>query len=313
MDCTNPDMEKLIARYEFGLLTEDERKAFEAHILQCDKCFGDLYSMSDVYDTMKENSEELITLLEESIEGKKEIKSFQSKRQKKTDNKISRFLTSLALLLWVKHRIRTISISLVVLLMLTTLITWDDFFGGKKTIEIAHIKKAKTEKISKEQQTIIKEETDIAEANIKDYSSLANIQKIPYKPLSLMNTRDINEADNPFIEGMELYNANNYREAIKKLDTALTKDTNKSEINFYLGLCYLLDGKPNRAIRRFQIVIKIDTTKIFTEKANWYLGNAYLLTGDGAKALKAFEKTAAMNGEYKRKAKVMIKKINEVK
>ncbi|TAL70488.1 MAG: hypothetical protein EPN82_02435 [Bacteroidetes bacterium] len=311
MECTNPDMEKLIARYEFGLLSDDERRAFEAHILECDKCFGDLYSMSGVFDTMKDNSKELISLLEKSINEKK---SFVGTRQKKTDNKISQFLSTLAILLWIKHRTLTISLSLVLILMITTLITWNDFFGSKKKIEIAHLKKDKIEKIVKEQTLTKKEqtvETDLAETS-KKISSLAVIQKIPYKPISLMNSRDIDEVDNPFEDGMKLYNTNNYPEAIKKLETALSEDTNQSKIHFYLGLCYLLDSNKNKAIKKFQIVIKIDTTKIYTEKAFWYLGNTYLLKGDGTKAISEFEKTAAMKGEYKLKAKEMIRKINEI-
>jgi tetratricopeptide (TPR) repeat protein len=35
-------MAHLLARYEFGALSDEERKAFEAHVLECDSCFAEL-------------------------------------------------------------------------------------------------------------------------------------------------------------------------------------------------------------------------------------------------------------------------------
>jgi tetratricopeptide (TPR) repeat protein len=39
---THAAMSRLLARYEFSALSGDERRAFEAHVLECDLCFAEL-------------------------------------------------------------------------------------------------------------------------------------------------------------------------------------------------------------------------------------------------------------------------------
>lgn len=43
----------LLARYEFGTLSDDERRAFELHLLECDACFAELERGSAVVAEMK--------------------------------------------------------------------------------------------------------------------------------------------------------------------------------------------------------------------------------------------------------------------
>ena len=53
--CINPDIGRLIGRYEFDLLTPEEKEEFEEHILKCDYCFRELYEFSPAVKTMKKN------------------------------------------------------------------------------------------------------------------------------------------------------------------------------------------------------------------------------------------------------------------
>lgn len=53
--CTNPEIGQMIGRYEFDLLTPDEKALFEAHALECDACFQDLHSFSPAVKTMKKH------------------------------------------------------------------------------------------------------------------------------------------------------------------------------------------------------------------------------------------------------------------
>ena len=53
MPCTDPETGQLIGSYELDLLSEDERKRFEAHVVQCDHCFQDLYRTAPVISIMK--------------------------------------------------------------------------------------------------------------------------------------------------------------------------------------------------------------------------------------------------------------------
>ena len=53
MSCNDEKTGQLIGSYELGLLSEQERKSFEAHVLKCDHCFQDLYRTSPVVSAMK--------------------------------------------------------------------------------------------------------------------------------------------------------------------------------------------------------------------------------------------------------------------
>ena len=53
MPCTDERTGQLIGSYELGLLSKQERKSFEAHVLKCDHCFQDLYRTAPVVSVMK--------------------------------------------------------------------------------------------------------------------------------------------------------------------------------------------------------------------------------------------------------------------
>lgn len=57
-DCTNPDIGRLMARYEFGKLTPEEKEKFEKHLLECNVCYEDFYSFSSAVRIIKDNLED---------------------------------------------------------------------------------------------------------------------------------------------------------------------------------------------------------------------------------------------------------------
>lgn len=56
--CTNPDIGRLLARYEFGKVTPEEKKQLERHLLECEACYKEYYSFLPVTETIKNNMEE---------------------------------------------------------------------------------------------------------------------------------------------------------------------------------------------------------------------------------------------------------------
>jgi len=52
MACTDPELGKLIGSYELNLLSDEERKRFEDHVVACDECVKDLYRMAPVVQRM---------------------------------------------------------------------------------------------------------------------------------------------------------------------------------------------------------------------------------------------------------------------
>ncbi len=51
--CHEPEVGDLIGRYEHGLLTGEEKRRFEAHLLECDHCFAELERGAEVASAMR--------------------------------------------------------------------------------------------------------------------------------------------------------------------------------------------------------------------------------------------------------------------
>jgi hypothetical protein len=54
MSCTDRNIGKLIASYELGLLSEEERHRFENHLLECEECFQSLYDTAPIANLMRD-------------------------------------------------------------------------------------------------------------------------------------------------------------------------------------------------------------------------------------------------------------------
>ena len=54
MSCTDPGTGSMVGSYELGVLTGTEKRRFEAHLLQCDHCFQELYRAESVASLVRE-------------------------------------------------------------------------------------------------------------------------------------------------------------------------------------------------------------------------------------------------------------------
>lgn len=63
MTCREPKTGALIARYEMGLLSDEERRRFETHLLECDACFQDYYQFAPVAEVISRERAALRTAL----------------------------------------------------------------------------------------------------------------------------------------------------------------------------------------------------------------------------------------------------------
>ena len=54
MNCTDEDIGKLIGGYELGLLTDEEKRQFENHLLACEYCFYSLYEAVPIANLVRE-------------------------------------------------------------------------------------------------------------------------------------------------------------------------------------------------------------------------------------------------------------------
>ena len=54
MSCTDKNIGRLIGGYELGLLSEEEKRQFENHLLQCEYCFLSLYQAAPITNLVRE-------------------------------------------------------------------------------------------------------------------------------------------------------------------------------------------------------------------------------------------------------------------
>jgi TolA-binding protein len=143
------------------------------------------------------------------------------------------------------------------------------------------------------------------------YAALARIEPLYYQSIESRGEETLSETEKLFQQGMAFYQQGDYDSAINKLLLVIKNLPEDVNANFYVGLCYLLMKKTDRAIFHLQKVIEMKGEFLF-EKCYWYLGNAYLLKNDGKQALKMFDKAVAMEGDFEWEAMEMIVDIKEI-
>ncbi len=65
MRCINEEIGHLLSLYEFGQLTEEKKKLFEDHLLECDFCFRSLHDLSPAVEEMRDHPETYLPALQE--------------------------------------------------------------------------------------------------------------------------------------------------------------------------------------------------------------------------------------------------------
>src|SRR6266851_5607422 len=119
---------------------------------------------------------------------------------------------------------------------------------------------------------------------------LARVEPPPYQRPSLRGART---SDDRFREAMDQYVQHNYPAAIAGLSAA---DPKSADTQFFLGVCYLLQGDPTAAIERLTATIKLGET-LDLEPARFYLAKAYLQRKDVPAAIHQLESTLALHGD----------------
>jgi tetratricopeptide (TPR) repeat protein len=79
--CTNKEIAQLLHGYELGLLSEDERRQVEQHIIECEHCFNELQATEEASRLMKFDSETRDQLRELSTPQEKATRSWVSRQR----------------------------------------------------------------------------------------------------------------------------------------------------------------------------------------------------------------------------------------
>lgn len=106
--------------------------------------------------------------------------------------------------------------------------------------------------------------------------------------------------EQPIDKAMDLYSSGRYPEAINAMENALANDAyNLPQYYFYLGVSYLANNNPDKALTYFQKTVATDSD--FKQQANWYMALTYLKKKDKTQAKKIFNEISSSQGAYKQK------------
>ena len=97
-----------------------------------------------------------------------------------------------------------------------------------------------------------------------------------------------------YAAGMRAYVDRNYEEASDLLERLLQTEPNAPDANFYVGVVWLLKGRPDLAVDPLKLAAAGRTR--WAQPAHFYLAKAYLQTRDLANAESELKAAAAMTG-----------------
>jgi tetratricopeptide (TPR) repeat protein len=135
---------------------------------------------------------------------------------------------------------------------------------------------------------------------------LTQIEPPSYEPVRLRGAQD--EAQQRFRTAMEFYSAGDYASAIPGLDEAAGLDPNAPNISFYLGACYLLEGRTSEGIESLQHTVDLGDTP-YLEEALLLLAKARIRQRDLDAARAALERVVSLEGDFASEANDMLERL----
>lgn len=135
-------------------------------------------------------------------------------------------------------------------------------------------------------------------------------QPPPYLP-STMRGGVGDRALEEFQSGMVQYRQGNYANAIPILTGASHFDADHQPTVFYLGICYLMTGKPDDCIRELSKLVA-EASGPYQEESHWYLAKSYLKKKDLTAAQRELQATVTLNGPHASDARAALQTLQKV-
>jgi tetratricopeptide (TPR) repeat protein len=140
-------------------------------------------------------------------------------------------------------------------------------------------------------------------------ADLASIEPPTYTATTLRSTSD--EASLRFRKAMEYYEKQEYGRAASGLLLAKRADSQRPDIHFYLGACYLLTGQTKRSTEEFERTVEFGNSP-YLQDARFYLAKAYLRQGEVAASRDELRKLIQLHGEREPQAVKLLQQIDAV-
>jgi len=133
--------------------------------------------------------------------------------------------------------------------------------------------------------------------------------------------RSPNSQARPFFrDAMDAYVDKRYADATDLLEQAAKAEPNAADVNFYLGVCRLLQAKPTDSIAPLQAVLvnvnanaKGNDTSPWAQAAHFYLAKAYIQIGDLADAEAQLQSAATLTGRLSAEARSELTRLQAVR
>ena len=277
MKCIDSKIKKMVSLYQFNLLDEQQRTKVEAHLLECDACFQELYQLSPVVENLLEMPECFTDALKprptHSLHISKYVKDVGDIMKKEIDS-----FYSLALLLWKKSAFKIIIPAMVAVIVISFLVYLP---GSKHDTKFA-----------------VKDSASYLSQKLRGWGDAP----VPHE--NLLN------------QGIKDYQEQRYKQAIPNLQAYLQKKKNDPYGHFYLGASLLHTDEYKKAINHLKTASGLcqkQGKELLLEKCHWYLGNAYVKIDDSDSALSEFYKVIEIKGEFAEQARNQITTMNEQK
>lgn len=126
----------------------------------------------------------------------------------------------------------------------------------------------------------------------------------PSNPFTLMggDTKSLQ------LQAFQAYEQSDFQEAISLYQQVLKDSPQNAQVLYLLGVTYMEDDQPKKAIEIFDKVISED--KIYDEKAQWYKALAWLKANDSEKAkIQLLDIVNSEQHDYKKEAEALLRKI----
>lgn len=272
MKCTNPELKKQLACYQFGLLSNDEKVRLEAHLFDCPDCLEDLYQFTPIINLLEAMPDQFLPALQPRPSAIERLRHAGAKVLATIKRCWLATPTAAPKTIWERIPFRLLVPVMAAILIITLI--WL-----------------------------------LPERSVVD---LAIIEKAPYRPLQLRGLGQDVKRRQLFDEGMAFYQADNYAAAIEKLSAYTIQAPDDPWGFYYLGISVLLTGSASQAVSYLVMATTIaqqQGERSLHEQCLWYLANAYLKLDQKEAALITFQQIIASKGKLAAAAEAQIVKI----
>ena len=140
-------------------------------------------------------------------------------------------------------------------------------------------------------------------------TELARVEPPPYVPATLRGAAD--QATQRFRAGMQHYVKADFRGALPDLRAAAKLNPKAPEIQFFLGICYLITEQTDRSIAHLRATVALGDTP-YLEEAHFYLGKAFLRQKDIGAAQDVLQRTVKLHGKLEHEAQELLRQLEPI-